>query len=110
MTVVQEGPAASREDLCVDSHTLVGLSEEIGDLIRSLREARGLSQSELARRLEIAPAQISQIEAGYYTPSLQVLESMLSELEAHLCIELDEGGLVTGASSRPDEPPAQETR
>lgn len=87
----------------------VGLSEDIGSLLRELREARGLNQVSLADALGISKQQLYQIETGRYTPTLRVLESILDELDAHLLIELDEGGLFTD-SSGPDGPPAQETR
>lgn len=67
-----------------------------------------MGQRELADRLGIAKQQLYQIESGRYTPSLKVLESILGELDAHLLIELDEGGLFTDRES--DRPPAAETR
>lgn len=75
----------------VGSPTLA-LSEDIGESLRALRQARGLSQKELSRRLGIARAQLSQVESGSYTPSLRVLETILAELDARLVIELEEGG------------------
>jgi transcriptional regulator with XRE-family HTH domain len=93
----------------VVSPPTVAVSEELGELLRALREARGLTQKQLAESLGIAKSQISQIETAHYTPSLRVLETLLSVLDAHLVIELDEGGMLTD-SSRADGPPAQETR
>lgn len=66
---------------------------------------RGLSQKELAARADISAPQISQIETGRYVPSLQVIVEILSELDAHLEIELNEGGLFDPSGS--EEPPAR---
>lgn len=81
----------------------------MGSQLRLLREARGVSQVDLADRLGISKQQLWQIETGRYTPTVRVLESILGALDAHLCIELDEGGQFTDPSG-PDWPPAQETR
>lgn len=95
------------QETVLDSYR-VSISEDLGNLLRQLRTVRNVSQSELARRLEIAPAQVSQIEAGTYTPSLRVLESILNELDASLCIQTEEGVMVTDSSGL-DLPPADET-
>lgn len=87
---------------------IVRLSEDLGPLIQSLRQHRGLSQSELAERLDVSKSQISQIETGYYTPSLGVLETILEELDASLCVRTEEGVIATDPSGL-DLPPAPET-
>lgn len=55
---------------------------------------RGMSQKQLAARIGIKPAQVSQMETGKYHPSLTMLTRILDVLEARLTIELAEGGLV----------------
>ena len=82
---------------------------DIGAQLKELRQARGLTQLELGRRLGVSKAQVSQIETGYYVPSLNVLETILDELDARLVIELNEGGVPTDSSGL-DSPPASETR
>ena len=42
----------------------------IGNSIRELRESRGLSQVDLAARLQITSSMLCQIERGTKTPSL----------------------------------------
>lgn len=69
-------------------------AETLGAVVRELRALRGLTQLALARRLGISSGQMSQIESGYYVPSLKVIGTILGELDAHLEVELDEGGLV----------------
>lgn len=80
----------------VVSRTSVGLSEDLGEHLRDLRQARGLTQLGVATRLGITKSQVSQIERGHYTPSLKVLESYLGVLDARLTIELEEGGMFNG--------------
>jgi transcriptional regulator with XRE-family HTH domain len=54
--------------------------------LRAAREARRLSQRELAARVNVSPSMISQIEAGQSQPSVNTLYSIVSELD----ISLDE--------------------
>lgn len=51
---------------------------DVGNRLRFLREASGLSQRELARRAAMTNANISQIEHGNISPSLQTLERILT--------------------------------
>ena len=45
---------------------------KIGENIRFYRNLRGLTQTALARKVQVAPAYISQIEANQRVPSLKV--------------------------------------
>lgn len=48
----------------------------IAENITKLREANGISKSELARRLEVAPSMVTQMEKGTKTVSLQAAAAM----------------------------------
>lgn len=52
---------------------LVGTRERAGELVRQRREALGLSQAELARRVGITPSALSQAERGLHGLSGDVL-------------------------------------
>ena len=52
--------------------------------LRAERERRGLSLRELARRLEISPSALSQIETGRSRPSVGTLYAIVSELDLSL--------------------------
>ena len=72
---------------------------ELGEKVRNLRETRGWSQAELAKRAGITKSAISTYEQGIRTPSTDVLFSLakafcvsadyLLGLTAHRVVELD---------------------
>lgn len=53
------------------------MDREIGARLRRIREARGLSQRQLARQSGVANATISQIEAGKLNPTVSMLKKVL---------------------------------
>ena len=55
-------------------------SARLGERLRAQRAERGLSQRELARRLEVSPSLVSQIETGKVQPSVRTLYAMTSQL------------------------------
>ena len=57
---------------------------ELGPRLRRVREERGLSVRELARRIRCSPSLISQIERGLSAPSVGILYAIASELRASL--------------------------
>jgi DNA-binding XRE family transcriptional regulator/quercetin dioxygenase-like cupin family protein len=57
---------------------------ELGPRLRRVREDRGLSARELARRISCSPSLISQIERGISAPSVGMLYALASELRTSL--------------------------
>lgn len=53
----------------------------IGDRIRSARESAGISVRELARRVEVSPSHVSQVERGLASFSVRALYNVVSELD-----------------------------
>jgi transcriptional regulator with XRE-family HTH domain len=53
----------------------------IGGRIRSLREAKGLSQGDVERRSGLLRSYISRVEGGYTSPSLATLEKFAKALD-----------------------------
>jgi transcriptional regulator with XRE-family HTH domain len=53
---------------------------QLGDVIRTLRGASGLSQQELARQLEITPSYLSLIERNRREPTITVLRRIADGL------------------------------
>jgi transcriptional regulator with XRE-family HTH domain len=56
----------------------------LGERLRAERDRLGLSLRELARRLEVSPSLVSQIETGKINPSVRTLYAMVSELGVSL--------------------------
>jgi transcriptional regulator with XRE-family HTH domain len=54
---------------------------DIGKRIRSLREAKGLSQGDIEKRSGLLRSYISRVEGGYTAPSLSTLEKFSKALE-----------------------------
>ncbi len=52
------------------------LPKRFGDHIRDLRQARGLTQQELAERSELSVDAIRRIERGVLSPSLDTLQKL----------------------------------
>ena len=57
---------------------------DYGDRIVKLRKSLGLSQAEVARRLEWSPPNYARIEKGRTTPSLRSMEAIAEALEVPL--------------------------
>lgn len=56
--------------------------------IRALREARGLSQRELAERVGTTQSAIARLEGGNVSPSLPTLDKIAEALQAELSVSL----------------------
>jgi transcriptional regulator with XRE-family HTH domain len=54
---------------------------ELGEKIKTLRKRQGLSQEELAERVEINSTHLSRLETGKYQPSIDVLKRLAEALE-----------------------------
>jgi len=57
---------------------------DIGKRLRGLREAKGLSQSDVEDRSGLPRAYVSKVEHGRSTPTLQVLERWATALDVEL--------------------------
>ena len=71
---------------------------EIGARLRQERAERGLSLRELARRLDVSPSLVSQIETGKIQPSVRTLYAMVSELGVSLDDVFHADGEPAGAA------------
>src|SRR5262252_6364511 len=57
---------------------------ELGPRLRQVREQRGLSARELARRIQCSPSLLSQLERGLSAPSVGMLYALATELRTSL--------------------------
>lgn len=58
------------------------INYQIGERIKKLRKARGLSQADFAKRLGVHKGHISRLETGTANPSEQLLNGICREFEA----------------------------
>lgn len=66
---------------------------EVGKIIRSLREAKGLSQGDIEKRSGLLRSYISRVEGGYTAPSLATLDKFAKALDVEpYQILLNHGG------------------
>jgi transcriptional regulator with XRE-family HTH domain len=56
------------------------VEDDLPRRLRAAREEKGISVRELARRLDVSPSAISQIETGRARPSVSMLYALVSEL------------------------------
>jgi HTH-type transcriptional regulator/antitoxin HipB len=63
---------------------------QLGEQVRALREAQGISQSELARRMGTTQPAIARLEAGRVAPRLETLDRVASALDVRLVIAFQE--------------------
>ena len=73
----------------------------LGPRLRAVREERGLSARELARRIGCSASLISQIERGVSAPSAGVLYALATELGASLDYLFGVGATPAAGSSGP---------
>lgn len=64
----------------------------LGTNVRALRERRGISLSELARRSGIAKSIVSQVERGAYNPTIQTVFSLSRALQVPASSLLEDTG------------------
>jgi XRE family transcriptional regulator, regulator of sulfur utilization len=69
----------------------------LGQRVRALREAEGLSLRDLAERSGVSAPMLSQVERGETSPTVTVAARIASGLDLRLSqlLRLDEGGAVT---------------
>src|SRR6266699_790214 len=79
-------------------------SSDLGPRLRAIRLARGVGLRELARRLDLSPSSISQIETGKMQPSVRTLYAFAEELG----VTVDEVLFASGPGTTPVEPAAAE--
>ena len=83
--------------------------QAVGDLVRRLREQRGLSLRALAGATEFSPSFISQLENGQVSPSIASMERIANTLgvtlgEFFASLGSAEGGVVVRVSERIELP------
>jgi transcriptional regulator with XRE-family HTH domain len=94
-----------------DAH-ITDAPSDLGPRLRAIRLRRGIGLRELARRLDLSPSSISQIETGKIRPSVRTLYALASEFGVTVDEVLfnepppsrDGGGATAGGSRTAPEP------
>lgn len=76
-----------------------GRRDALGPQLRARRIEQGIGLRELARRLQVSPSLISQIETGKLTPSVSTLFAIVNELDISLDQLFSDGEGEQGAGS-----------
>ena len=76
----------------------------LGAALRAWREARGLSQTELARQLDMPRPNVARLEAGGLFPGIPVLQRLARVAGGALCVDVRPDGVTvrfgaTGAAA-----------
>lgn len=80
-------------------------TDGLGERIRETRASLGFSLREMARRLDVSPSLVSQIETGKIHPSVRTLYAIVSELGVSLD-DLFSSGPVRRQAADDPRPPA----
>lgn len=64
--------------------SIAAIEYDLGERVKFLREARKLTQSELARISKISQATVAHIERGSKDPSVSTLKKIASALDTHV--------------------------
>ena len=71
-----------------EAYMATRLAFELGRSVRTLREAKGWSQTELAGRTGMTQSAVARFESGGTVPTLPVLERLARALEVELVVQL----------------------
>lgn len=70
------------------AYAAAALAAEVGDRVREAREAAGLSQRELARRMGTSQAAVDRLESGGVGATLTTLQRVAAALGLKVNVEL----------------------
>lgn len=65
---------------------------ELGEMVRTRREALGFTQTELATRVGTRQPAIARLEAGGSAPSIDLLDRVAAALDTGLVVRFTTGG------------------
>lgn len=69
---------------------------DLAEEVRRLREGKGLSQSELARRIGSTQPAVARLEAGGVAPTIETLERIAGALGLELTVSFSHGRKKAG--------------
>jgi ribosome-binding protein aMBF1 (putative translation factor) len=86
--LIDELTPAERE-VFDEAYATAGLAMELAETVYRAREAAGLTQTELAKRMGTTQSAIAAIETGARTPTVDLLERLARACGRRLTIRID---------------------
>ncbi len=77
-------------------HERASRAFELAEEVRSLRETKGHSQSELARRIGSTQPAVARLESGGVAPTIETLERIAGALGLEFSVSFSRGEKKTG--------------
>ena len=72
----------------VEAYEAAKLAFELGAAVRTLREQKGWSQTQLAQAASMTQSAVARFEAGGTVPTLPVLQRLARALDADLTVQV----------------------
>lgn len=66
------------------------IKQQVGDLIREVRKAKGLTQKELGQKLGVGVDRISKYESGKTNPTLNTVQEIFDALNTSVKVIIDQ--------------------
>ena len=76
----------------------------LGESIRQIRQAKGLSQGEMQKRTGILRSYLSRVENGHTVPSFATLQRLAAAMDVALADFFPQDGSAVGPAGPPNAP------
>lgn len=76
---------------------------DYGKAIQIIRNSRGLSQKDLAKKIDFAPSYVSRIEAGQRKPTIETLEKIAKQLRVPMYLIILMSSTKTDLKGLPED-------
>lgn len=70
--------------VCYNLKYMIKIEEQVGKNIQRVRKSRGLTQQELADKIDMNRAHLGHLEQGRKSPSLETLEKIAKALKVQI--------------------------
>ncbi len=70
--------------VCYNLEYMTKIEEQVGKNIQKVRKSRGLTQQELADKIDMNRAHLGHLEQGRKSPSLETLEKIAKALKVQI--------------------------
>ncbi len=81
--------SSAEREVFDEAYAVAGLAMELAEMAYRARQAAGLTQSEVARRMGTTQSAVAAIESGSRTPTVDLLERLARACGGRLTIRID---------------------